>query len=595
MGIAYSWLLSLRGRLVLLVCTATLPALLFTFYAANNERQATVRRMETEARHVAMMASREHRQQFEGARRLLMQLGGRLRSDDTLLTAHQELLPSLLAAFPHFANIGYLSAAGDVMASAQPADRPTSWRDNPAFVRALKSHDVETGQYLIGAIVHRPLVQMAYAVRKDNDEISVVLFVALDLQWFDELARQANLPSDCSLVIADREARILASGGELTADSLSVGSTIAGLDSVIGGDSGRVLADEGSGRRRLFVGSPMDSVPGVYVVAGLPYERVTSEADRAFFRTLAALALLTVFTVGSTLVAAEVSVLRSLRVLNMTAHRLGSGELSARARVSRGKGEIRELAISFNTMAAALAARDAENTAARDELRALSQRLQLTREEEAGRIARELHDEIGQALTALKLDLATLKRRCGEDAGAACAEALLQGVAELSARIDGVVDSVRRLSSELRPAVLDRLGLTEALQWQAREIESRTELSVLVDVKLGDAPLPWLISVALFRIAQEALTNVVRHAHAKSALVELRDHGDEVELAVRDDGAGMPAITGAQSLGLLGMKERATLVGGTFRVQSRPGGGTCVMVRLPRAVTVEARDAHPAG
>lgn len=585
-----SWFLTLRGRLVLLVCIATLPAMLFTFYAANNERSAAAKRMEEEARHLAVLASREHRAQFEGAHNLLVQLGEMLRrqGDGAPLTQNPEFLPALLAGFPQFANIGVLSAQGEVLGSAYPIEHPASWRDNPAFARALKSNEVETGQYVVGLIVGRPVVQLAYAVRGAFGAVRSVLFVALDLQWLDRLAQQVKLPPDYTLIIADRDARVLAHGGELSNEALDTGFRLAGAGELAGGGTSALLKLSESGPRRLFVGEPMEGVPGVTVLAGLPFERVAAEADFAFFRTLGALALLTLFTVAAALFAADVSVLRSLRGLSRAARRFGEGELKTRAHVSRGAGEMQELAQAFNSMAGALEARHRESLAVQDRLRALSQRLQLTRENEAGRIARELHDELGQMLTALKLDLAALRRRCGKEGNAACVMALDGGISELSARIDAAIDCVRRVSSELRPTVLDRLGLAAALEWQAREIEARTELSVLVDIKGLGEQVPWLVAVTLFRIAQEALTNVVRHAQAKTVWLEVEGSDAWIELVVRDDGRGIADTGKAASLGVLGMKERANLVGGEFVLESAAGKGTTARVKVPRLLKEDA-------
>lgn len=247
-------------------------------------------------------------------------------------------------------------------------DHPALWRDNPAFARALKSREVETGQYVVGLIVGRPVVQMAYAVRNASGEVRSVLFVALDLKWLDRLAHQVKLPPDYALIITDRDARVLAQGGELNNEPLAAGTKIGGVDDLLdGGSTGLVKLSDGP--RRLFVGERMEGVTGVTVLAGLPFERVVVEADFAFYRTLAALALLTLFTVGAALFAADVSVLRSLRGLSRAA-RLWRGELQSRARVSRGRGEIQDLALAFNSMADALAARHRESVAVQDQLRA---------------------------------------------------------------------------------------------------------------------------------------------------------------------------------------------------------------------------------
>lgn len=585
MSRTFSWFLTLRGRLVLLVCIATLPAMLFTFYAANNERSAAAKRMEEEARHLAVLASREHRAQFEGAHNLLVQLGEMLRrqGDGAPLTQNPEFLPALLAGFPQFANIGVLSAQGDVLGSAYPIEHPASWRDNPAFARALKSNEVETGQYVVGLIVGRPVVQLAYAVRGASGAVRSVLFVALDLQWLDRLAQQVKLPPDYMLIIADRDARVLAHGGELSNESLATGARLGGARELSGGTSTLLKLSEG-GPRRLFVGEPMEGVPGVTVLAGLPFERVATEADFAFFRTLGALALLTLFTVGAALFAADVSVLRSLRGLSRAARHFGEGELQTRARVSRGGGEMRELAQAFNSMAGALEARHRESLAVQDQLRALSQRLQLSREHEAGRIARELHDELGQHLTGLKMDISWLGGKLPADHPELARKA--EGMKKL---VDTAVKSVRRIASELRPLVLDDLGLVAGLEWLVQDFSRRTGIEVALDMDIGDAAPAEAQASALFRIVQESLTNVARHAGASRVRVTLTHAGGRLLLAVQDNGKGIAAgAAKAGSFGLLGIRERAIMLGGEASVAGQPGEGTRVEVSLPYPAPAEA-------
>jgi PAS domain S-box-containing protein len=220
-----------------------------------------------------------------------------------------------------------------------------------------------------------------------------------------------------------------------------------------------------------------------------------------------------------------------------------------------------------------------------DELRALSGHIESVREQERTGIAREIHDELGQALTALKMDLAWIGRRVGEP-GQLSREALLEKIAAMSAMTDDVIDQVRRISAELRPGVLDDLGLVAALEWQAQEFERRTGATCLVRSNLKeDARLSRSVSTALFRIFQEALTNVARHGEASSVEVTLEEADGIVSLEVGDDGKGIPpeAISDPRSLGLLGIRERARRLGGTATVTGAPSRGTVVSVRVPRA------------
>lgn len=581
-----SLFVSLRGRLILLVCFATVPALLFIFYVAARERQATMERMETEARQLGGLASREHAHQLQGARDLLLRLREPLACEGggTDAPPCPDYLPALLAGLPQFATIAVLDAQGRLLCSAVGVHHPLSMADNPAFERALASEHVEVGSYVIGPIVGRPVLQVAYAVRDAAGNPCKVALVALDLRWLDRLARQAQLPPDYTLLITDRDGRVLARSGDVDAGVPGGSPEIPGLRHVLRRTEGTVLEMGARHARRFVVATPLEDIGGVYAVAGLPYERVQAAANRAFYRTMIGLVFLTLFTVTVGIAAAEVSVLRVLRGLSYTAHRFGAGDLAARAVLPGSYGELRELAEAFNGMADALAVRHREAIAAQQRLRALSQRLQVARDSEAGRIARELHDELGQVLTSVTIELTRLQRICVPDSDRDCAQAMKQSVADMIDRVQGAIEFVRRLASELRPPVLDRLGIAAALRWLASEIEAQSGLAVVLDLRHVGEPCDNAVALTLFRVAQEALTNVVRHAAATEVKIDLVGSADALELSVQDNGRGIdPRMTdGQRSLGLLGMKERAQLVGGSCTITGTPGHGTTVVVRLPR-------------
>lgn len=573
-----STFLTLRGRLVLLACFATVPAILFIFFIAIRERESTLQRLQVEARHLGNLASREHVHQLEGAKNLLHRLREILACGEGAapVLPRSDYLPVLLVGYPQFANIGLLGSDGRLLCSAVPAPDQLDMRDNPAFGRALVSSEVEVGTYVIGPIVRRPVLHLAYAIRNAEGAPCAVAFVAIDLRWLHQLARQANLPPDYSLLITDRDGRILAHSDAATAAAAGEAVPVAGLVDILRREGGGVLTVGVPPVSRLFVATPMEGIPGVFVVAGLPYDRVQSDVNRVFYRTLLGLVLLTLFTIMSAVFAADVSVLRVLRALSRTARRFGSGELTVRAVLPRSHGELQELAVSFNVMADTLAARHREAIQAQTQLRALSQRLQVARDAEAGRIARELHDELGQVLTSLRIDLASLQRSCPTPEASAM-------VAEMGERIDGAIDFVRRIASEMRPAVLDRLGLAAALEWLVRGFETKTGLAVALEVQDTEEPIDGLVSTTLFRIAQEALTNAARHADATEVGLALSRTEDALVLAVRDNGRGIDraAAEGSQSLGILGMKERARLIGGSCSVRGRAGRGTTITVRVP--------------
>jgi PAS domain S-box-containing protein len=224
-----------------------------------------------------------------------------------------------------------------------------------------------------------------------------------------------------------------------------------------------------------------------------------------------------------------------------------------------------------------------------EQLRALSARAESTREDERTGIAREIHDELGQSLTALKMDVAWLGRRASEPSGVS-ANVVLDRVRDLSGMIDEIIAQVRHISAELRPGVLDDLGLSAAVEWQAQAFEQRTGTRCAVLSSLDTRPDD-SVATAVFRIFQEALTNVTRHAEARGVDVRLERDGDWLTLDVEDDGKGIApeAARSPKALGILGMHERARRFGGTLSIGPASGGGTALSLRMPLKAAGGAR------
>jgi signal transduction histidine kinase len=225
------------------------------------------------------------------------------------------------------------------------------------------------------------------------------------------------------------------------------------------------------------------------------------------------------------------------------------------------------------------AERSAQPEAAYHHLQALSAHLQYVREQEQARIAREIHDELGQALTGLKFELSRLAQRLRGLPGD-----MSEKASGLGAVVDQTIHKMRRISTELRPAILDDLGLVAALEWHAEEFEKHTGIRCTITAprqRLEPGPD---LAIALFRICQEALTNVARHARANAVRIVLARTRDHLGLEVRDNGVGIPraALTDVRSLGLLGMRERARAFGGEVVIHGLPGQGTVVRVKIPR-------------
>lgn len=214
----------------------------------------------------------------------------------------------------------------------------------------------------------------------------------------------------------------------------------------------------------------------------------------------------------------------------------------------------------------------------RERFRALAAYLQSARENERSLIAREIHDELGSVLTGLKIDLSWLAARLPADQ-----MAMLEKTRAMSKLVGSIIQSVRRISTELRPGMLDDLGLVSTIEWQTQEFQGRTGICCQFTSTLGDRKLDRELATAVFRIFQETLTNVVRHANATRVNIALKVKANGLILTVRDNGKGITEreIAARKSLGILGMRERALLLGGEVTIVGLPGKGTTVRVEVP--------------
>jgi signal transduction histidine kinase len=211
-----------------------------------------------------------------------------------------------------------------------------------------------------------------------------------------------------------------------------------------------------------------------------------------------------------------------------------------------------------------------------EQMRDFAARLEAVREEERARVAREIHDELGQALTVLKLDLSWLQSK-SESAG------LRKKMKSMIAHVDNTIDCVRRISSQLRPPILDDLGLIPAIDWHVKNFRKRTGIRTSIVSNVEDLDITMEASAVVFRVVQEALTNVVRHAKASRVRVALNLTGGLLRIVIEDNGCGMIANqeSESKSLGIIGMKERITRLGGDFNIYSEPGKGTRLDVVIP--------------
>jgi len=214
----------------------------------------------------------------------------------------------------------------------------------------------------------------------------------------------------------------------------------------------------------------------------------------------------------------------------------------------------------------------------REKMRNLAAHLQSIREDERAVVAREIHDELGQALTAIKMDLSWLEKKTPEEQSL-----LLKKTRSMGKLVDSTIQTVQRISSELRPGLLDDVGLLAAIEWQAEEFQKRTGIACELSVLSEDISLSQERSTAAFRIFQETLTNIARHAEATKVTVRLIKKGASLELKVKDNGKGITEekISDPKSLGLLGIQERIHFLEGNITIKGIHNKGTTVTVTMP--------------
>lgn len=218
-----------------------------------------------------------------------------------------------------------------------------------------------------------------------------------------------------------------------------------------------------------------------------------------------------------------------------------------------------------------------------DQLRILSGHLQAVREEERTRVAREVHDELGQLLTGIKLELFGLRDDIAKEVAGESVTTLQKDLDSIRGLVDQTIASVKRIATDLRPAILDTLGLVPALEWQTRDFEKRTGIMASFRSDVHNLPLDSDRTSAVFRIAQESLTNVARHSEATQVKVRLQTTGHMLVLRVEDNGIGLPTTDKVETtaFGIIGMRERATLLGGSITLTGRQQKGTKVVLKLP--------------
>ena len=573
---------SLRVRLVILVLIAVVPALGLMLYNAAEQERLDAANVQKDLSRLATLYAREERQLLEGSRQVLITLAAFLVFHPDDPRACSAFLANLIKDFRRYANFGAVKANGEVFCSAVPLAEPISAGDRQWFQRVMQTGQFTVSGFQVGRITGKPVLLMAYPWTAPGKSTIGAVFAAIDLEWLNRFAFpwDEQLPPGATLARTDDQGVVLS---QQPGSDVWIGRPVPVPDllaAVLARKRGLLEAFNPEGTRSLYAYEPiLSGLSGreVYLILGVPKRAAFAPSHRALTRNLLWLGVATMVALVAAWLGGNVFLLRQVRTLLATTKRLAAGDLSARTGDRYGQGELGELERAFDEMAAALQHKEGERLRAHEELRNLSLHLQTAREEERTRIAREIHDELGQALTALKMDLFWLRKRFGPEAGTF--EAKTDSMEKV---IDDTIVTVQRLSGELRPGILDDLGLAAAIEWQAGEFEKRTGIRCRIQVTPEDMTLDRDRSTAVFRVFQEALTNVARHAEATEVAVSLERDEARVHLTVVDNGRGITEkeISSSKSFGLLGIRERVRFLGGDVAIEGRPKKGTTVRVAI---------------
>jgi signal transduction histidine kinase len=573
----------LRFRLLVLVVVTCAPLVLLVLHTAGEDRRRAIARWREKAEALQQSARRDEQLVVDGTRQLLLAFSESISVHSLNARRCKKAVDELFASYPRYANLGVLTTNGDILASALPVSRPENQAGRDFFQAALRHRDFAIGKRSIQAAPHT--IGFGMPVLDGAGHVTAVVFADMNVRYFaragTELIRQ--LPKAATWTELDLQGAVLArfpQNDEWIGQALPQPALLA---TVLTSPEGLAEADSEKDGPGLYAFNSMPSrLVGAEVVTilGIPKRILFADADRVLWRNLTWLGLAAGIAVAIGWLGSKLLILRPVRALVESSLRLGRGDFSVRTGLPHSQDELGQLTLAFDQMAQALQQRELEQQRASQKLQVLSHRLVEVQETERRHIARELHDEIGQSLTAAEMNLQAALQAPGTAALERRLEDSIQAV-------ERVLEQVHDLSLNLRPSMLDDLGLEPALRWYTHRQAALTGMQAEFRAEQLGERLDSVIETECFRVAQEALTNVVRHAQARAVCVQLSRANGHIHLSVRDNGIGFDvaalreeAVQGA-SLGLLSMEERTALAGGGLEFKSAPGQGTEVHAWFP--------------
>jgi signal transduction histidine kinase len=562
-----SW--SIRWWLIILAAALVLPLLFLLAWLYGSQ----VQRDEQEARETALRIARATAVRIRTLHEDALSLLQRIAARPAARQIDAQSCESLFAVVDfdiRDEKLFLFDGEGRLLCAGTSEDDPAvSLAAQHWIERELQSGRLQPRVPMMGMLDGRWASVLSMSVNDDHGSFRATLVLLQLPDAFDD-----TLAPNAVLTIVDRKGTIISRSASVS-DRNGVNGRGANLIGITKQRAEGIAEAEGvDGVSREYGFTALPEL-GWHIYVGIPTSTVMQPVRRTFMRGIAAGAIVIAAIIFiATLLSRAIE--RPVAALSRAAEAAAGG---AYANVTvEGPREIAQLADAFNTMLERRLESDRRLQEGERNLKALSERLLLVQEEERSRIARELHDDLGQALTALKMDVGGL---LAMTPATATSETLRKRIIDT---LDDTVTAVQRISTELRPSILDDLGLSAAIEAEALRFEGRTGIECELSLpEHPDLTIAGSAATVIYRIVQESLTNVARHSNATRVELRLHQRCDEILLEIRDDGRGLTTdeASDPQSLGLIGIRERAGLVGGTVHFEGTAGRGTVVTVRIP--------------
>jgi signal transduction histidine kinase len=582
--------ISLKTRLYVLILAAFIPVTILIVYVAEEQKTIEKEAILDRTKLMVQGLAEAENLQIMATRNLINALAAAFLLADDQPELLSEFLSDLRREAEGYAVFGIIDLKGQLIAGSGYDSIAQYYGSQQWFSSSLKKKKFTMGSYQGEHINGKPVLYFAQPILNRRREIVAVVFIAIDLNRMSRnLFKQlSELPPGSRLTMVDGQQVLL----RYMVD-MARWSTVQHINPLLRQQiglqqSGVLVAEDEKEMSRIYAFAHMESTfqgRRIAVVLEIPLSVALAASNRIFVRNLALLIVSALVAIFSIWWAADSFILRRVGAMVQASRRLIAGDFRARIHQIGAHDEIGHLAGVFDEMAESLQIRiereDQVMTSlkhSQEQLRRLSAYQNDIREQERIRIAREIHDQLGQSLTILKLDLTWLRKHMPSgDSG------LSEKIKAMVRLIGESLDKLHEVTAELRPVILDDFGLAAAIEWQVDTFRQRSGIACRFQNSGYEPDLSKDQATALFRIFQELLTNIIRHAEADDVIVRLEERNGELRLQVADNGRGITEdqINSPHAFGLLGIRERLYPLGGKVAFEGRPEQGTRVTIHLP--------------